>query len=35
MEGISSEWLLSKMENKNKTCCKENVIESILASDAR
>jgi hypothetical protein len=23
-----------KMENK-KTCCKENVIESILASDAR
>jgi UDP-N-acetylmuramate--alanine ligase len=36
MEGVTSEWLLSKMENKNKKLVvKENVIESILASDAK
>jgi UDP-N-acetylmuramate--alanine ligase len=35
MDGITSEWLLSKIENKNKKLVvKANVIESILASDA-
>lgn len=35
MEGITSEWLLSKIDNKNKKKVrKENVIGSILASNA-
>jgi len=35
MEGITSEWLLNKIDNKNKKLVvKDNVIESILASDA-
>lgn len=35
MEGITSEWLLSKIENNNKKLVvKANVIQSILASDA-
>ena len=35
MEGITSEWLLNKIDNKNKKLVtKDDVIESILASDA-
>ncbi|MBC5839969.1 MAG: UDP-N-acetylmuramate--L-alanine ligase [Flavobacteriaceae bacterium] len=35
MEGITSEWLLSKIENDNKKLVsKEDLIESILESDA-
>jgi UDP-N-acetylmuramate--alanine ligase len=35
MEGITSDWLLSKIDNNNKKLVtKENVIESILESDA-
>jgi UDP-N-acetylmuramate--alanine ligase len=35
MEGITSEWLLSKIDNTNKKLVsKENLIESILKSDA-
>ncbi|NGY36159.1 UDP-N-acetylmuramate--L-alanine ligase [Flavobacterium sp. XN-5] len=36
MEGITSEWLLKKVENKNKKLVsKENVIGAILESDAQ
>lgn len=36
MEGVTSEWLLSKVDNRNKKLVsKENVIESILESDAQ
>ncbi|TDE06279.1 UDP-N-acetylmuramate--L-alanine ligase [Flavobacterium hiemivividum] len=36
MEGITSEWLLNKVENKNKKLVsKENVIGAILESDAQ
>jgi len=36
MEGITSEWLLSKVDNqKKKLVTKENVIEAILESDAQ
>lgn len=36
MEGITSEWLLNKVESKNKKLVsKENVIEAILESDAQ
>lgn len=35
MEGITSEWLLSKIKNENKKLVsKENIIESIIQSDA-
>jgi UDP-N-acetylmuramate--alanine ligase len=35
MEGITSDWLLSKIDNKNKKLVtKENIIESILKSTA-
>lgn len=35
MEGITSEWLLSKMKNENKTLVqKENLIHSITANNA-
>jgi UDP-N-acetylmuramate--alanine ligase len=36
MEGITSEWLLNKVESKNKKLVsKENAIEAILESDAQ
>lgn len=36
MEGVTSEWLLNKVDNRNKKLVsKENVIESILESDAQ
>jgi UDP-N-acetylmuramate--alanine ligase len=36
MEGVTSEWLLNKVDNQNKKLVsKENVIESILESDAQ
>ena len=36
MEGVTSEWLLNKVDNRNKKLVsKENVIESVLESDAQ
>jgi UDP-N-acetylmuramate--alanine ligase len=36
MEGVTSEWLLNKVDNRNKKLVsKENVIERILESDAQ
>jgi UDP-N-acetylmuramate--alanine ligase len=36
MEGVTSEWLLSKVDNNNKKLVlKENVIGAILESDAQ
>lgn len=36
IEGVTSDWLLSKIENNNKKLCfKDNLIASILESDAK
>jgi UDP-N-acetylmuramate--alanine ligase len=35
MEGITSEWLLGKVDHKNKVNLKEDVISGVLESDAQ
>jgi UDP-N-acetylmuramate--alanine ligase len=35
MEGITSEWLLGKVDHKNEVNLKEDVISGVLESDAQ